>query len=248
VWGEVSDKQDSFSISIPTPIQVQESWAIISKDLDTHGVKFILKIFEIDPPALQLYSFKGIHDIIHIQHKMYICVCIYAHTCIHIHINKQTSKSSTISLSLAFLLAHSFSVSYRSLCMSLHNPPPSSLPPPRSLALPLSLSLARTYTGSASLALRFSLDRALFESLFLYPFWLLSFDCSLFIALFLITLSLSLFLINKKRPLYRSLFKRNAIECENLRARETESVKRLYRVAKKHMMPEVAGFFPPKSH
>ncbi len=41
-------------------MQVQESWAIVSQDLDTHGIKFFLKIFEIAPPALELFSFKGL--------------------------------------------------------------------------------------------------------------------------------------------------------------------------------------------
>ena len=38
---------------------MQESWALVAQDLDTHGIKFFLKIFEIAPPALQLFSFKG---------------------------------------------------------------------------------------------------------------------------------------------------------------------------------------------
>ena len=40
---------------------VQESWALVEADLDTHGIKFFMKIFEIAPPALQLFSFKGLY-------------------------------------------------------------------------------------------------------------------------------------------------------------------------------------------
>lgn len=39
---------------------VQESWALVQADLDTHGIKFFKKIFEIAPGALELFkSFKG---------------------------------------------------------------------------------------------------------------------------------------------------------------------------------------------
>ena len=44
-------------------LQVQESWAIVAQDLDTHGIKFFLRIFEIAPPALQLFSFKDDADL-----------------------------------------------------------------------------------------------------------------------------------------------------------------------------------------
>ena len=42
---------------------VQESWALVAQDLDTHGIKFFLRIFEIAPPALQLFSFKDDADL-----------------------------------------------------------------------------------------------------------------------------------------------------------------------------------------
>ena len=38
---------------------VEESWALVEQDLEAHGVAFFLKIFEIAPAALQLFSFKG---------------------------------------------------------------------------------------------------------------------------------------------------------------------------------------------
>jgi hypothetical protein len=38
---------------------VQTTWKVVERDLDAHGVKFFLKIFEIAPPALELFSFKG---------------------------------------------------------------------------------------------------------------------------------------------------------------------------------------------
>ncbi len=39
---------------------VQESWELVKADLDTHGIKFFKKIFEIAPGALELFkSFKG---------------------------------------------------------------------------------------------------------------------------------------------------------------------------------------------
>ncbi|KAJ1474764.1 globin-like protein, partial [Baffinella frigidus] len=37
---------------------VEESWGEVERDLETHGVAFFLKIFEIAPAALQLFSFK----------------------------------------------------------------------------------------------------------------------------------------------------------------------------------------------
>jgi hemoglobin-like flavoprotein len=38
---------------------VQESWVLVEKDIDAHGVKFFMRIFEIAPGALQLFSFRG---------------------------------------------------------------------------------------------------------------------------------------------------------------------------------------------
>ena len=38
---------------------VEESWVVVEQDLEAHGVAFFLKIFEIAPAALQLFSFKG---------------------------------------------------------------------------------------------------------------------------------------------------------------------------------------------
>ena len=38
---------------------VEESWSVVERDLEAHGVAFFLKIFEIAPAALQLFSFKG---------------------------------------------------------------------------------------------------------------------------------------------------------------------------------------------
>jgi hypothetical protein len=55
-------------------LQVQESWAIVAQDLDTHGIKFFLRIFEIAPPALQLFSFKGTFTL-NISFKRCIDVC-----------------------------------------------------------------------------------------------------------------------------------------------------------------------------
>eukprot|EP00961_Rhodomonas_salina_P166882 2249110-Rhodomonas_salina.1 len=37
---------------------VQETWVLVEAKLEAHAVKFFLKIFEIAPPALQLFSFK----------------------------------------------------------------------------------------------------------------------------------------------------------------------------------------------
>jgi hemoglobin-like flavoprotein len=37
---------------------VQESWGLVEKDIDAHGVKFFMRIFEIAPGALQLFSFR----------------------------------------------------------------------------------------------------------------------------------------------------------------------------------------------
>jgi len=42
-----------------TRLLVEESWALVEQDLEAHGVAFFLKIFEIAPAALQLFSFKG---------------------------------------------------------------------------------------------------------------------------------------------------------------------------------------------
>ncbi len=38
---------------------VQESWALVERDLDAHGVRFFLRIFEMAPGALQLFSFRN---------------------------------------------------------------------------------------------------------------------------------------------------------------------------------------------
>eukprot|EP00961_Rhodomonas_salina_P268071 3622233-Rhodomonas_salina.1 len=38
--------------------QVRETWAMVEQKLESHAIKFFLKIFEIAPPALQLFSFK----------------------------------------------------------------------------------------------------------------------------------------------------------------------------------------------
>lgn len=37
---------------------VQETWKLVEQELDAHAVQFFLRIFEIAPPALQLFSFK----------------------------------------------------------------------------------------------------------------------------------------------------------------------------------------------
>jgi len=41
-----------------TRVLVERSWALVEQDLEAHGIKFFLKIFEIAPAALQLFSFK----------------------------------------------------------------------------------------------------------------------------------------------------------------------------------------------
>ena len=56
-------------------IQVQESWALVAQDLDTHGIKFFMKIFEIAPPALQLFSFRGFA----LQTNSVGCDSVHAH-------------------------------------------------------------------------------------------------------------------------------------------------------------------------
>mmetsp|Transcript_1720 Transcript_1720/g.3029 ORF Transcript_1720/g.3029 Transcript_1720/m.3029 type:complete len:170 (+) Transcript_1720:20-529(+) len=38
---------------------VQGTWRLVEQDLDAHGIKFFMRIFEIAPPALQLFSFKN---------------------------------------------------------------------------------------------------------------------------------------------------------------------------------------------
>ena len=42
-----------------TRLLVEESWALVEQDLEANGVAFFLKIFEIAPAALELFSFKG---------------------------------------------------------------------------------------------------------------------------------------------------------------------------------------------
>ena len=42
-----------------TRLLVEESWALVEQDLEANGVAFFLKIFEIAPAALPLFSFKG---------------------------------------------------------------------------------------------------------------------------------------------------------------------------------------------
>ena len=39
---------------------VQESWALVERDLEAHGVKLFMRIFEIAPGALQLFSFRNV--------------------------------------------------------------------------------------------------------------------------------------------------------------------------------------------
>lgn len=46
-----------------TTMLVQESWELVEKDLDTHGIKFFMRIFEIAPAALQLFSFRDDPDL-----------------------------------------------------------------------------------------------------------------------------------------------------------------------------------------
>jgi hemoglobin-like flavoprotein len=46
-----------------TTMLVQESWELVEKDLETHGIKFFMRIFEIAPAALQLFSFKDDPDL-----------------------------------------------------------------------------------------------------------------------------------------------------------------------------------------
>jgi hypothetical protein len=49
---------------------VQESWALVQADLDTHGIKFFKKIFEIAPGALELFkSFKGTYLLVSSFHR-----------------------------------------------------------------------------------------------------------------------------------------------------------------------------------
>lgn len=43
---------------------VQDSWALVEPDIEEHGVKFFMRIFEIAPPALQLFSFR---DEVHLE-------------------------------------------------------------------------------------------------------------------------------------------------------------------------------------
>uniref|UniRef100_A0A7S1DV93 Globin domain-containing protein n=1 Tax=Hemiselmis andersenii TaxID=464988 RepID=A0A7S1DV93_HEMAN len=43
--------------------RVQDSWRVVEKDLDTHGIKFFMRIFEIAPGALQLFSFRDVKDL-----------------------------------------------------------------------------------------------------------------------------------------------------------------------------------------
>jgi hemoglobin-like flavoprotein len=42
---------------------VQESWAVVERDVDAHGVKFFMRIFEIAPGALQLFSFRNVANV-----------------------------------------------------------------------------------------------------------------------------------------------------------------------------------------
>ena len=42
---------------------VQASWRLVEKDIEGHGVKFFMRIFEIAPPALQLFSFKDVEEL-----------------------------------------------------------------------------------------------------------------------------------------------------------------------------------------
>jgi hemoglobin-like flavoprotein len=44
---------------------VQDSWAVIEKNLDAHGVKFFVKIFELEPSLLQLFKFRDSKDLAH---------------------------------------------------------------------------------------------------------------------------------------------------------------------------------------
>mmetsp|Transcript_10698 Transcript_10698/g.26475 ORF Transcript_10698/g.26475 Transcript_10698/m.26475 type:complete len:153 (+) Transcript_10698:64-522(+) len=39
---------------------VQDSWALVEKDLDAHGIKFFMRIFTIAPQAQGLFSFKDL--------------------------------------------------------------------------------------------------------------------------------------------------------------------------------------------
>ena len=51
-----------YCLQMPEPVRerllVEQSWALVEQDLEAHGIKFFLKIFEIAPAALQLFSFK----------------------------------------------------------------------------------------------------------------------------------------------------------------------------------------------
>ena len=42
---------------------VQASWRLVAQDIEGHGVKFFMRIFEIAPPALQLFSFRDVADL-----------------------------------------------------------------------------------------------------------------------------------------------------------------------------------------
>ncbi|KAJ1474765.1 globin-like protein, partial [Baffinella frigidus] len=43
--------------------QVLDSWAIVAEDLEVYGVQFFLKLFEIAPQALKLFSFRYVDDL-----------------------------------------------------------------------------------------------------------------------------------------------------------------------------------------
>ena len=54
LWGLVS-------LMSEVPLQVEESWGQIAGRIDEIGVAFFLKVFEIAPEALQLFSFRDVN-------------------------------------------------------------------------------------------------------------------------------------------------------------------------------------------
>ena len=67
-----------------TRLLVEESWALVEQDLEANGVAFFLKIFEIAPAALQLFSFKG-------QIAVAACVLI-AHSSVRLDARGQSAS------------------------------------------------------------------------------------------------------------------------------------------------------------